>query len=304
MTDKPTHKQCRQCGEWFTLKPYARPTQKFCTVSCAAIYRTSQPKWRKAQSAKVKARTDPEVMRERSRAMWRNPETRARLAASNKKRANTKEHLAWMAEHNKRLWSDPKFRKAAAARSSEALKQLWTDPAFREENITRMVEENKRRWANPDYKERVSRSIRRAKLAPLELKRQSKASKELAARPETKARTSAIMKARWKDPEQAARMIKRASETAHKRWRDDPDYRAKKLAVLKRNARSPEARARMAEMSKRLRTDPEHIARRKAWWEAEGRAKQIERNKKLWADPAWKARVAAKISAAKRGVST
>src|SRR6516165_6107420 len=33
MREKPTHKECRQCGEWFELPPYAPPKRRFCSVS-------------------------------------------------------------------------------------------------------------------------------------------------------------------------------------------------------------------------------------------------------------------------------
>src|SRR5215471_11394778 len=51
---KPTHKRCRNCGEWFQLPPYARPTHRFCTVSCARQHQNAQPKWKKAHSKRMK----------------------------------------------------------------------------------------------------------------------------------------------------------------------------------------------------------------------------------------------------------
>lgn len=297
MTKSPVHKQCRQCGEWFTLKPYARPTQKFCTVSCSAIWRTSQPKWRREQSRKMKVQTDPEVMRERAKALWRDPEVRARIIESNRKRANTPEHLAWMAAHNKKLWADPARHKRTAVQAKKNLAKRWADPEFRARSSAATVERNKRLWANPDYRERVARSIRVAKRGTLSQKRQSKAAKEVAQRPEEKARRSKLMQDRWADPAMADQMRKTASETAKDRWKNDPLYRAKKTAALARHARSPENRERLSKVAKQWWSDPEYRVRKKAWWESEGRAKLTELNKRRWSDPAYKARVAAKISA-------
>src|SRR5215831_10892040 len=104
---RPTHKKCLNCREWFWLKPRANRRQRFCTRSCWATYRNAQPKWKKVQSQKARTSANPEVMRERARRVWRDPDRRARLLDKLRARANTKEHLAWMVEHNKRIWADP-----------------------------------------------------------------------------------------------------------------------------------------------------------------------------------------------------
>jgi hypothetical protein len=296
---RPTHKQCRQCGEWFTLKRRANRRQKFCTLSCAATWRGAQPKWKKAHSKKVKARIDPEAMREKSRAMWANPEIRERLTNKARIQANSPEHLAAMVEHNKQLWSNAEFRKQHEERSRQRALENWSNPEFREKMSALTGELSKQRWANPDYRAKVSRSIRIAKAAPLEKKRQAKVNTERSQSPEARARSSKQMLERWADPEQRARMSALATETAKRKWRDDPAYRKKKLAVLRKAA--PKASARMKEMNKRLWADPEYAARKKAWWTPERKAAQAEVNKQRWADPAYKARVSRKISAARKG---
>lgn len=296
--DKPTHKQCRQCGEWFTLKPRANRRQKFCTVSCSSKYRNAQPKWKKAQSRRMKAKTDPEVMRERAKALWRDPEMRARLSEQRRIQSNTKEHLASMVEHNKKLWKDDEFRKRHTERSSKQAIEQWRDPVYREKMTALTAEKNKQRWADSDYKERVSRKIRIAKALPLAKKQQSKTSRELAQRPEEKVRKSKQMKERWSDPEQRAQMSKNSSETAIRKWRDDPAYRKKHTAVLLANA--PENSARMSKLNKKRWSNPKYVAQRKAWWTPERKAAQAEKNKKRWSDPKYKARVGKAISKARK----
>jgi len=190
MREKPTHKECRQCGEWFELPPYAPPKRRFCSVSCWAKWRNSQPKWRKAQSERAKAHADPEVMRERARSIWRNPELRARLSAQRRELSRSKEHLAHMVEHNKKLWENKEFRKRHAERSRQQIIERWRDPIYRAKMSAQTIEQNKQRWADPRYAEKTSRNIRIAKAAPLGKRRQREHARELAQRPEEKARRS------------------------------------------------------------------------------------------------------------------
>jgi len=297
--ERPTHKKCRQCGEWFNLSKRASLKQKFCCGSCAATYRTSDPKWRKAQSEKIKAQCDSEVMRERSRKAWDDPETRAYLTEKTRERANTKEHKAYMLEHNKKMWADPEFRAAQTESKRKRSVKQWEDPAFREKMSAVTTQTNKKRWADPEFKKRTGFRIKLALAQPLEKKRKSAESKERMNRPENRARASEQAKQQWENPEYRAFMSGVSHETAVKRWQD-PVYRKQQIANLKKASQSPEHRARMSEQGKRLATDPVAIARRKAWWDAGGKAKQIEANKKRWADPEYKARVSKAISEAKR----
>lgn len=299
MSERPTHKKCKQCGEWFNLHKRARLTQKFCCLSCASLHRTSDPKWRVAHSKKIKDQTDSEMMRERSLKAWANPEVRAHLTEKTRERANTKEHRARMKTHNAKLWADPEFRAAQTELKKQRLFEQWADPTFREKMSTVAIEGNKQRWADPTFKKRTSFHIRMALAQPLQKKRLSKQGKEMMNKPENRERASQAAKQQWQDPEYRAYMSEVSSETAKARWRD-PVYRKTQTANLAKAARSPEHRAQMAELNKRLHTDPEYIARRKAWWEAEGKAKHIEGNKKRWADPEFKARVSKAISEAKK----
>jgi hypothetical protein len=302
MAERPTHKKCKQCKEWFNLRKRARLTQKFCCLSCACTYRNADPKWRAAQSKKVKAKTDPEVMRARSLKAWADPETRAYLTEKTRQRANTAEHRAHMKEHNAKLWADPEFRAKQTELKSKRTAAMWADPAFREKMSALTIEGNKQRWADPDYKEKTSFRIRMALNQPLQKKRLSKQGKATMSKPENRKLVSQRVAAKWQDPEYRAHMSEAGHEAALERWRD-PAYRKKQapnLAKLAKVARSPEHRARMADLNKRLHTEPEYIASRKAWWEAEGKAKHIEGNKKRWADPEFKARVSKAISEAKR----
>jgi hypothetical protein len=297
---KPTHKECRQCHQWFELPRYSRPTRRFCSLSCAATFRMNQLKNRKAQSEIAKAHADPEVMRERARALWRDPEVRARLVEERTARSNTKEHLAWMAEHNKRLWQDKEFRKRHTERTSKRSAEKWLDPEYRAKMSAATAEANRKRWADPEYRDRVSWKIRIAKAQTHVKRRQKEVALELAQRPEEQDRKSQRMKDRWADPEQRARMSALASETAKRKWQE-PEYRENKIAMLRSTVEK--SRARMIEMNKKNLADPEYLARRKAWWTPERRAAQIEANKKRWDDPEYKARVGKKISEAKKGAS-
>lgn len=298
--DRPTHKKCRHCKEWFSFSKRAPLSQRFCSGSCWAKYRNANPKWREAQSKRMKAAADPEVMRKMAQAMWRDPEMRAHLTEGSRKRANTKEHLASMQEHNKKVWADPAFRKGHSERSKKLLTEKWADPDYRERISAQTVELNKRRWADPEFRERTSFSIRVAMHNPLEKKRRLKQARELANRPETRARSSRGMKARWDDPDQRAKMSERSSETQKKRMRDDPVYRAQKVEQLRKAAQSPEWRARMSEQNKKKWADPEYRAHRKALWTPERAAEQAAANAKRWSDPEYKARVSKAISEAKR----
>ncbi len=291
-------RRCRQCNEWFLLTSNM-PRKRFCSVSCAAIWRGKQPKWKKRRSELSKAQADPEAMRQRSVEMWRNPEIRARLTEERRRRSNDPKHIAGMIEHNKRLWSDPTFRKQHTERTSEQAKKQWADPEYRATMSARTTEANKLRWADPDYKERVSRKIRIAKKATLVMKRQREAAKEVAMRPEARARSSERLKARWRDPEQRARMLERSRETAI-RTAADPKFRLNQMAKLAAHSRSEEHRQKMSVVNKERWANPEYRAYRKALWEESGRAKQIERNKRHWADPKYKARVSKAISVAKK----
>jgi hypothetical protein len=160
MNDKPTHKQCRQCLQWFSLKKYARPQQKFCTLRCAAEHRNSDPEWRAAHSQKMKAKIDPEVMRERAREQWRDPDKRARVIAGLTVYANSKEHLTQFAEQTKKLWADPEFRRQHSERTSKMVTERWSDPAFRQKISAMTSELNKQRWADPKFKRRTGLKIR------------------------------------------------------------------------------------------------------------------------------------------------
>jgi hypothetical protein len=237
--EKPTHKQCRQCGEWFKLRRYASPTQRFCTVGCWTAWRNAQPEWRKAQSAKIKAQTDSEVMRTKSLGM--SQEARAKIAEATRKRANSKQHLAWMAKHNEQLWSDKEFRKRHAERSREQVAKQWTDPTYRQKMSAQTTELNKKRWADPDFRERTSHNIRIALLAPLEKKRRLETARRLAQTSEHRERASNELKARWADPEQRALMSAYSRETQLKKW-SDPEYRKKQKAAWTPERRAAQAR--------------------------------------------------------------
>jgi hypothetical protein len=292
---RPTHKKCKQCGEWFSLSKRANLRQKFCSYSCAAKHRCADPRWRRQHSQRMKDTTDPEVMRERSRALWRDPKMRAHLIEQNRIRANSKEDRARFVEHNKKLWANADFRKRHAELTSKRAVKQWRDPAFRDKIISASIEASKQRWADPEYKRRVSKSIRIAKRKPEARARQSKVSREAAQRPERRARSSELMRARWQDEGQRARMVRENAKRRVPSWRD-PVFREKKLAVLRAWAQSPEHRAAMSERNK----GPEAAARRKAWWTLERRIELAETNKKRWSDPKFKARISRKISKARR----
>ena len=299
MKQRPTHKKCRHCGEWFSFSKRARLTQKFCSLSCSSSFRNAQPKWKKAQSQKIKAKTDPKVMRARARALWRDPEIRARLTEERRARSNTKEHRAHMAEHNEKIWADPEFRKKQSKRAKKVAAKLWADPAFREKISATTTEANKQRWADPDFKKKTSFRIRVTLAQPLQKKRRSKQSRERMQRPEERARVSQQAKEQWQDPQFRALVSENSREAALRNWRD-PAYRAKNLPKLLKAARSPETRARMTEFNKQNWADPEYVARKKAWWTPERKAEQAEKNARQWSDPEYKARVSKKISEAKR----
>ena len=299
MTQRPTHKKCRHCGEWFSFSKRAPLKRKFCSMSCASSYRNAQPKWKAEQSRKIKARTDPEAMRAMAKALWQDPQTRAHLGAVRKVLANSKEHKVRMEEHNKKMWSDPDFRQRHVERTAKNAAERWTDPDYREKMSVLATEGNKKRWANPSFKKKTSFRIRVALANPLTKKRQSKQMRERMNQPEAKARVSQQAKELWQDPAFRTLVTENSRETALKSW-SNPTFRKQQLA----NLQSPEMRqnssVRMKARMAKLANDPEWRATLKASWTEERKAKCIEENKKRWADPVFKARVGAAISAAKK----
>jgi hypothetical protein len=301
MAKRPTHKKCRQCGEWFMLGKYERLTRKFCTYSCASTHRNAQPKWKKRQSKLMKKLATPEVMRERSLKMWRDPAMRAHLSEKSRQQANTKEHHAWMIEHNKKLWTAPEyaeFRQQHSERTRKTAKKQWDDPAFREKISALTTEANKKRWADPEYKKRVGFKIRIAFAQPLSKAKRSKSSRKQMMRPEQRTRISKLSKELWQNPEYRALVTESSRAAAIRNYRN-PFYRVKKLAALRKWVQSPEGRAQMSELNKKRWEDPEYRARQKALWTPEKSAALSELNRKRWADPKFKKRVAKKISKAR-----
>lgn len=299
--NRPTHKECRQCGEWYSLSKRAKPTQRFCSTGCAAAHRAADPKWRRGQSLRMKAIANPEVLRERAAALWRNPETRALLTEKTRQRSNTPEHRARMKEHNKKLWANKEFRERQLELKKERMAKLWKDPNFREKASAATAELNKKRWADPEFKRRTRFRIRIALAQPLSKRRRSAISKERANRPENRERSRKEMERRWQDPAYRELITETSRKTALKGWSGPrSDARKAQLAKLKARSQSPEWRARMRAFNKQRSADPEYIAELKARWTPERKAKQIEENKRRWSDPKFKARVSKSISAAKR----
>ena len=225
---KPTHKKCRQCGEWFELPAYAKPTQRFCTLSCSAEWRTNTPEFKKAQSERSKAymQRNAKRMHDAVQALWNDPERREVLVEQARVRSNRKTHLAWMQEHNKRLWKDPEFRKRHSERTTKMLKKRWSDPVEVAKNAARMSKQSKQRWADPVKRQTMSWSNKIAQLAPLTRKKKRELSRARMSTPEAKAKASATLKAMWRDPAYRLRMSKDASTRLRKRWAD-PAYRAR-----------------------------------------------------------------------------
>jgi hypothetical protein len=297
MKKKPVlQRKCRQCGQWFSKKRLASKTQKFCTVGCAAAHRGADPRWRKAHSERLKGKCDPEMMRERARSIWRNPELRARLTENSRQRANTQEHHDRMIKHNKKIWSDPEFRRRHTERTKQQTKKQWNDPAFRKKILAASVKASRERWADPEYKKRVSASIRAAKAKPEAKARQSEIMRERAQKPEWIALQREKLNKLWRDPAYRTKMSEQSRMIAERNWLFNPSYRAKKTAVLKKWAQSPENRARLSALNK----TPEATARRKAWWTVERRIALTEENERRWSDPKFKKRTGRRISKAKR----
>ena len=299
---RPEFKQCRQCKEWYSPRPRAQPWQRFCSVSCAAKHRQAQPRRRAEQSRRAKAlaaAVGTEVMRERARVAWRDPEYRARMIEGIRARANTQARRDQMIKVNKKIWSNPEFRKRQSERARELSRRQWSDPAYRAKMSALKSEQNKKLWADPELRQKMIFGIRVSKRGLKERLRMSRAAREVMNRPEQKERSRQHFKRLWADPEYRARITKACSERARQRWRN-PAYRRQRLAALKAWVRSPEGRARMSESNKQRAASPEWQAKQRALWTPERRAKQAEINRKRWADPKFKARVAKKIAKVRR----
>lgn len=90
---------------------------------------------------------------ERLRAMWQDPEWRAKRLAAVKDAAARGTYSRCNAENNKRAWADPVKRKkrmaslmAHSEKRREAFRALKTDPAFEEKRARKVREYQK---ANP-----------------------------------------------------------------------------------------------------------------------------------------------------------
>lgn len=295
-------KQCKQCKEWFTPKEWAKypphNKQKFCSLSCAAIHRNANPKWRKQHSERLKATVDPLVMREMSLKAWGSPEIRAKLISGITNRSRSREHRARMVEHNKIIWANKEFRESQSKLTSKNSAERWNNPDYRNQVSRRMTEENKKRWANPEYKEKVSAAIRAAKQAPEAKARQAEVARRLNEQhPEWNLALAKRNKERWANQAWRKKMSKHLRQIALLRWQN-PIYRVIQLPKLLAAVRSPENRGRMSELMKQKWADPRYLAKLKAQWSLEKRLELAEKNKKRWADPKFNARVSKKISKA------
>lgn len=237
--DRPKrYKRCRWCNEWFELPVYAKPTRRFCTRSCGAKWRSNQPAFKKAQSerSKVCVKKYAQKLHDAVQALWADPERRAVQVEKARERSNRPQHLAWMQEHNKRIWKDPEFRKRHVKRSSKMMQERWRDPEALAKNAAQMSRESKKRWADPVKRQTMSWSIKIAQLAPLTVKKKRELGRVRMSTPENKAMASANLKKLWANPEMRARFAKEQGERMKKRWRD-PKYRALKAAQGREQAR-------------------------------------------------------------------
>ena len=124
---------------------------------------------------------------ERMRALWRDPEYRAKTLAgqaafrtdefcerqrqhANEKWSDPNYRAAWMAQHRK-IWDDPD----RSSKQRAILKAVWADPIRAEkkrqlvksqwtpERRLAMAENRRKAWSDPEFKKRVSAALRRSK---------------------------------------------------------------------------------------------------------------------------------------------
>jgi len=164
-------------------------------------------------------------------------------------------------------WSNPDAKKA----QSERMKAVWQDPEYRakrEKDLAdyagRLSETSRQRWADPEFKERMSAKYRARWADPVARAQQSARTKERMADPEVRKRVgdgvrraentpeqremrSAIMRAKWADPEWAAKMRalsadparrKNLSEKAKAQWaRMPPEQRLESMRTFRNRAK-------------------------------------------------------------------
>ena len=116
---------------------------------------------------------------------------------------------------------------------------------------------------------------------------------------ETKAKISAVAKAKWADPE-----FKVRRSAALKVANTAPEVKARRVATLRSSWADPEYKARRSEISKAAWADPEFRAKHSAAIKAaradpEYKARQSAASKTRWADPEFRAKHSAAVKAAR-----
>lgn len=135
-----------------------------------------------------------EVLSERSKALWADPNHRAKVSEALKKRFSTPEAKAELSARSKANWADPDFRKAAEERfASEEFKQ-------------KLSKAQKGKHANSEeHRAATSARFKGCSLSPEHIEAVRKSRTGAKASEETRAKISAAQKGRKQSPETIAK---------------------------------------------------------------------------------------------------
>jgi len=158
---------------------------------------------------------------------------------------------------NKKLWTNPDFRK----RHSERIKKMWQDPKYKEYMRKASSKNLKSLWKRKDFQELLSK-----------LK-------------------SEEMKKRWQDEKYRAYWSKKMKEISLKIW-SSPSHREYISKLMKEKSQDPRWRERQSKIAKALWQNPEYRAKyqkdyfqkigKKPWLNPEFRKRQTEKAIKQW----------------------
>ncbi len=194
---------------------------------------------------------------------------------------NDSEYIEKIARGRRNFWSDPANRKAYSHRRSELNKKMWSNPSYRK----LWIEAKKKMWADPSYRDFMANQSRQN-------------IKKLWKRQDFRNLMSALkaeeMKKRWQNEDYRRKIAEQTRNVSNKLWAD-PDHRNRISEIMSAKFESREIREQLSLRTKELWKDPDYrekfpkdhfSAMGKKAWEVPG-FKESQRLKaiKQWQDP-------------------
>jgi hypothetical protein len=177
----------------------------------------------------------------------------------------------------------------AIAKKSEQTRLRWESPEYR----ARMSLMSRVTWGAPGYREAVSDAVRRAKLTPQAVERQSAMMHMLWSDPayrERQAEAKALRTQEFGDQDRELRSVVMRAKY------EDPDYRSRHAAATRAAVGSDEQRSRQSAGSRKAWADLEHRSKMTVVFREAGRrpalvALRSAVAKELWSDPVYRDKV-------------